>query len=192
MPIIASVSGGTDFPICPSGVHDAVCAFVVDVGHEHSEIYDKWAHKAQVCWEINVPMSDGKPFMLSKRYTVSLGEKANLRKDLEGWRGAKFKEDELKGFDLERLVGKQCQIQVIHNEKGGKTYANVQAVLPKGKNSPNILVVNTVIPEWICKLADDNAAKYAQHLAEIEPVVVMGLDDAEKAKIKAIDESTPF
>lgn len=175
MSLIATASG-KDFAICPAGIHDAICAFVVDMSYEYSEMYNNWSHKIQVCWEINEPMSDGKPFMLSKRYSLTLGKKALLKKDLEGWRGRNFTEEELKGFDVEKLIGKQCQLQVIHNEKGGKTYANIQTVLPKGKNSPTLAVVNTVVPEWIRKLADDNAAKYAQHLAEAEPVVVTGLD----------------
>lgn len=174
MPIIASAKAGGDFKPCPAGVHDAVCAFVEDIGHEHSEKFDKFVHKVVICWEINEPMEDGRPFMISKRYTVSLSDKAHLRKDLEGWRGKKFTEQELQGFDLEVLKGKQCQLQIIHTEKGGKTYANIQTVLPKGKNSPSIKVVATEVPEWIEKLRETNAAAYAK--VEEAPVVIM--DDA--------------
>jgi hypothetical protein len=48
---------------------------------------------------------DRAPFLVSKRYTLILNEKGNLRPMLEAWRGRKFAPQELKGFDLERLLG---------------------------------------------------------------------------------------
>jgi len=36
-------------------------------------------------------------------------------------------------FDLEKLIGQNCQIVVTHNERDGTTYANVQSVLKPGK-----------------------------------------------------------
>jgi hypothetical protein len=171
MPIIASAKAGGDFKPCPAGVHDAVCAFVEDIGHEHSDLYNKFIHKVVIGWEVNEPMSDGRPYTISKRYTVSLSDKALLRKDLEGWRGQKFTDEQLKGFDLEVLRGKQCQLQIIHNEKGGKTYANIQTVLPKGKHSPAIAVVATEIPEWIGEVRAANEAAYAK--VESAPVVIL-------------------
>lgn len=171
MPIIASAKAGGDFKPCPAGVHDAICVFVEDIGHEHSELYSKFIHKVVICWEVNEPMSDGRPYMVSKRYTLSLSDKALLRKDLEGWRGQKFTEDQLKGFDLEVLRGKQCQLQIIHNEKNGKVYANLQTVLPKGKHSPTLVAVATDVPEWISEVRAANDAAYAK--VEAAPVVIL-------------------
>jgi len=42
--------------------------------------------------------------MISKRYTMSLGEQSTLRKDLESWRGKKFTPEELQGFDLNACI----------------------------------------------------------------------------------------
>lgn len=189
MPIIATAGSGKSFKPCPAGVHDAVCAFVEDLGYEYSEQFQKESHKVVIVWEINQPMEDGRPYMISKRYTLSLNEKANLRKDLEGWRGQKFTEDQLKGFDLEVLRGKQCQLQIIHNEKDGKVFANIQAILPKGKYSPSIQVVATEVPEWILKLKEENAAAHAK--LEAAPVVIV---DNTKPRVpaKIDEETTPF
>ena len=40
-------------------------------------------------------MDSGEPFLVWKRYTLSLGDKATLRAHLEAWRGRKFTADEL-------------------------------------------------------------------------------------------------
>ncbi len=188
MPIIATAGSGKVFKPCPAGVHDAVCAFVVDLGFEYSEQYQKESRKVAIVWEINEPADDGKPYMISKRYTLSLNEKAALRAHLEGWRGSKFTDEQLKGFDLEVLIGKQCQLQIIHNERDGKTYSNIQTVLPKGKHSPAIQVVATEVPEWLLKLKEENAAAHAK--LEKAPVVIV---DGPKIPTGGTDaEETPF
>ena len=191
MPIIATAGSNKTFKPCPAGVHDAVCALVEDLGFEYSEQYQKESRKVLILWEVNEAMDDGRPFTIHRRYTLSLNEKAALRKDLEGWRGQKFTEEQLKGFDLEVLRGKQCQLHIIHNEKDGKVFANIQAVLPKGKNSPNIQVVMQEVPEWVERIKEENAANHAK--LEKAPVVVTGLDS--KPKVPAPDpnaETVPF
>jgi hypothetical protein len=73
---------------------------------------------------------EGKPLIQTRNYTLSLGEKASLRKDLESWRGKSFTDDELRGFDLTNLLDKWCMITVQHRESNGKTYADAVAVTP--------------------------------------------------------------
>jgi len=66
-------------------------------------------------------------------------EKATLRKFIEGWRGAKFKDEELAEFDIAKLIGRACMVQVSHRRaNNGNTYADVIAVtsLPKGMQVP--------------------------------------------------------
>jgi hypothetical protein len=70
---------------------------------------------------------------------LSLSEKANLRRDLESWRGRKFTAAELAGFDLKAIMGTACQLQVTHDtNKEGRTYAGVAAImaLPRGYKGP--------------------------------------------------------
>lgn len=138
MAIIARDSQ-TDFTPAPEGLHQAVCVDVVDQGLKDSQWGEK--HKVDIRWQIDQPNPDnqGKPFMVIKRYTLSLSEKANLRQDLEAWRGRRFSKEELEGFDLEMLIGVNCQVQIIHNlGDNGKKWANVQAVVPLGKGMAKI------------------------------------------------------
>lgn len=192
MALIATAKGGSDFQPCPAGLHDAICAFVEDLGYEYSEQFKKETRKIIICWEINVPMSDGRPYMLSQRYTLSLSDKANLRRVLEGWRGRPFTAAELEGFDVEKVRGVQCQIQVMHNSKNGKTYANIAAVLPASKNGIKLTVVNTELPEWIEKVKEENAAAHAK--LEAAPIVItdsVGTAGAPKIPQHGADHSEP-
>ncbi|NLJ38094.1 MAG: hypothetical protein GX432_04945 [Candidatus Atribacteria bacterium] len=136
--------GGEKEPVLVSeGVHIGVCIGVIDLGTQHSQVFDKDSHKVLVMWEtpdetIDV---DGTPMPLaiSKIYTLSLHEKAQLRKDLESWRGKALTKEHLeKGIDLQELLGKACQLQVIHQINGERTFANITAVmaLPKGTKGP--------------------------------------------------------
>ena len=172
MPIIAQDTTGDKFPKLPlpeAGTVQAVCCAVWDLGLQKT-VYmgdEKVQHKIIVAWEITQlidnPESEyhGKPYMLNRKYTLSLGEKANLRKDLESWRGIPFTADELKnGFDLERLYGVNCYIGIKHEadrNDASKVYANVTAILPLPKGVEKIQPVrprDEPPPKWVQEKID--------------------------------------
>ncbi len=134
MAIIAKEPEQKEYTPCPEGLHHAVCVDVVDLGIVTGAFGDK--HKVRIVWQIEEEQPDtGRRHTASKQYTLSLHEKASLRKDLESWRGRKFVKDELAGFDLEKLIGVNCQIQVVHDiSDDGRIWGNVQAVVPPPKN----------------------------------------------------------
>jgi hypothetical protein len=70
------------------------------------------------------------PMTISKSYTVSLHEKASLRKDLAAWRGKDFSDEEAKAFDVSKLVGAYCMVNVTTSETNGKTYSNIAGLTP--------------------------------------------------------------
>ena len=122
----------------PEGMWPAVCVDVADLGMEQSP----WGelHKCRIVWEISPVMDTGKRFIASGKYTVSLGDKANLYKMLKTWRGRDFTADELRAFDLDNIIGKPCQLVITHTEKEGNVYGNVTTVLkadPKNSLKPN-------------------------------------------------------
>lgn len=139
MAITASDTGGKDFKKVPPGCHFAICNMVVDLGIQETTYLGqaKSQHKVYIRWEVPDERvsyeKDGKeiegPCSIGATYTLSLSEKANLRKVLENWRGLPFTEQELKGFDITTIAGKCCQIMVQHDSKQGKTYANVTGVM---------------------------------------------------------------
>lgn len=95
-------------------------------------------HKVRLIWQTEVAMPDGKPYLVDQRYTLSLDERSNLRRDLEAWRGRAFTLAEAAGFDLERLIGVPCGLVVVHKQgkEAGKVFANIQAVLPAMPGAP--------------------------------------------------------
>lgn len=138
MAIIASA--GKTFTPAPAGLHQAVCVDVVDMGLLEVTYAGKTKkqHKVRLVWQIDEAMEDGKPFIAQKRYTLSLHEKSTLRQDLESWRGRPFTEEESAGFDLEKLINVNCQINVQHVPKQGAIYANVVSIVPLGKGMTKI------------------------------------------------------
>ena len=134
MGLTAKTSGNGDFNIIPEGMHQAVCYGVYDLGTHYNERFGKNSHKVLIMWEVpDVPININGvdlPSAISKRYTLSLHPKATLTKDLESWRGKSFSTDELNGFDLEKLLGVNCMLQIIHNVTERGTYANIQTIVP--------------------------------------------------------------
>ncbi len=130
MSIIAKGETGTsDFTPCPAGMHQGVCVDVIDRGIEETPWGEK--HRVVIKWQVSALMDDGRPYLVQKLYTLSLHEKSNLRHDLESWRGKPFADREVsEGFDLENLLGANCQLLVVHNTPRDRTYANVTAVTP--------------------------------------------------------------
>jgi hypothetical protein len=141
MPILAKENSGKDFKKVPPGAHFAICNMVVDVGLQEGyqkkpqhKIYLRWeVPDERVSYEKDGNTTEG-PCSIGRFYTLSLSEKANLRKDLENWRGRTFTSDELKGFDIESVLGKPCQIMVTHETDNGKTYANITGVMGVSKD----------------------------------------------------------
>ncbi len=140
MSLEAKDSGGQDFEPITAGVHHAVCSKIYDLGTHHYEWKGKEteAHKILITWEVpgEIIEIDGEdvPRIISREYTLSLSNKSNLRPALEAWRGKKFSEKELQGFNVEKLLGANCQLQVVHVKKEDRTYGNIAAImsLPKG------------------------------------------------------------
>ena len=129
-----------EYTPAPEGLHQAVCIDVVDLGIQKTQFGDQV--KIEVRWVIEeIDPKTNKPYMVLRRFTPSLHKKSNLRPTLESWRGRKFNEEELKGFDIEKLIGANCQLQICHNiTSEGDTYANVQAVVPIAKNSTRLAI----------------------------------------------------
>lgn len=111
----------------PEGLFPAVCILMAGIGTQRTPYQNEdGTDKVQKKLVLGFETEKG---VISRELTMSLSEKANLRGILESWRGKKFTQEELEGFDPEVLLGKPCTIQVIHNEKG--TFANISNVLPK-------------------------------------------------------------
>jgi hypothetical protein len=144
MGVVVSAGSGKQYPLCPVGVVQGICCDIIDLGMVSSEYEGKATtkHKVVLCWQVDeVEPETGKRFVVSKRYTASLYEMANLTKDLEGWRGRPFTAEEKRGFDLDNVLGVNGLLNIVHNPgKDGKTYANVAGIMPLPRNMPKLAV----------------------------------------------------
>jgi len=154
----------------PAGVHIGICYAIYDLGTQHIEAFGKHVHQIIICWELPAVRieieKDGETKeiarMISAKYTLSLDRRANLLKHLECWRGVEFTKAELDGFDLKKVVGVPCQLQVAHNDKG---YAKIQSIMsmPSGQTAPLLereqqwfsfeetMIIPDATPNWIKK-----------------------------------------
>ena len=150
------------FPLPEEGTVQAVCAGVWDLGMQRTNYngVDKLQHKVVIAWELNQLIDSPEseyhqmPYMLSKTYTLSLYENANLRHDLESWRGKPFDEKTVKddGFDVEKLYGINCLVGVAHVTKNDRTFANITSILPLMKGTEAMKPVrekNAEPPNWV-------------------------------------------
>lgn len=131
-------AGSGDFQIPPAGNHLARCYRIIDLGTQKTiwKGVEKAMKKVMLTWELHgedenggpLMTDDGRPLIISKRFTPSLGPKASLRAFLVSWRGKQFTDDELMGFKLDAIIDKWCMISISHESKDGKTFANVSSV----------------------------------------------------------------
>ena len=142
MALIAKESGGGggEFTPVPQGMHLARCYRVIDLGTQETTYLGTVKHLPKVMLQFEVHGEDdaGKPIVtaknepmsISKNFTLSLAEKATLRKDLQTWRGREFTADELRGFELKNVLGAWAMISVIKAMgNNGKEYTNIAAIM---------------------------------------------------------------
>lgn len=197
-------NGGGDFEQPPVGTHVARCVKIIDIGTQKGEYQGKATIKRQciIGWELpNELMSEGdyagKPFVVSKFYTASLGEKANLRKDLANWRGRDFTEAELAGFEAKNILGKPCMLSLTTNDKGKTRVTGVMA-LPKGMDVPeqSAPTVYFSLDEFDQKAFDSLSDGYKKFItaspeyrAITDPV---RSEPARKGSFEDMDDDIPF
>lgn len=163
MSMIARDNGGISIPALEDGVYMAVCCGLIDIGMQKSEQFKTESRKMMIQWQVigqdfeyNGQMT---PRKLQKQYGYSLGNKSNLKKDLEAWRGKAFTEEELKGFDLGNILNVPCQLQILNKERVGKSnYNDIAGImaLPKGIAVPKLTDHELIMLD----LEDSNTFQY--------------------------------
>src|SRR5215469_847031 len=166
----ASGAGGS-FKGVPAGSHVAICDIVADLGIQPgSKAYPTPKRQVYIRFEIPAERVDFEkdgvklegPAVIGNCYTASMNEKAQLRKQLESWRGKRFTDEEAELFDVSSILGKACLLTVVEKQIGDRVYSNIAAIgpLPKGMQSP-ILETNALyydstdteqleaLPQWI-------------------------------------------
>lgn len=191
MSMIVSDSGGSFTP-CPAGSHIAICIGYVDLGTQN-EVFEgkqKTQRKLRVMWELcEERTADGKLFTTGKTYTNNLGDKASLRKHLESWRSKPFTPDELKGFNLDNIVGKPCLLTIVHKPKqDGGISDSIGGISPLHRSMPVPKQVNPtttfVIDQW-------DHAKFEKLPAWLQAKILLSPEGASKRAGFPVPGATP-
>jgi len=137
-----SATDSQTFELPPAGAVAARCSRILDLGSQEStfEGERREQRKVLLSWELAELRTEGTPHHISRRFGLSLHEKAALRQFLVAWRGRQFTDDELKAFDLRKLAGAPCMLNVVHVDRAGKQYANIASIspLPRGMVAPEL------------------------------------------------------
>ena len=143
MSIIAKSSGNTERTLAPIGNHLARCVKMVHIGTNEETIQGtvKKLNKVKLSFELPDEThvfkeeNGAEPFLVSKDYTLSMSDKANLRKDLESWRGKSFTPKQAEEFDITVLLGIPCMVNVIHKtaKSSGNDYVVISGITPLPK-----------------------------------------------------------
>lgn len=163
MAIIVS-NNGKDFERAKPGIHQAVCTNVYGPFMESYEWQGKkiTAQKVVIMFELDERIKEGEyegqRYTQSARFTASLHEKGKLRPFLESWKGCAFTPEGLAGFDLEKLIGVNCQLNLIEKDKrggGGKT-VTIGGIFPRGEGQEKMVpeLARDYCPKWIKDILD--------------------------------------
>lgn len=174
MPDTITAKGSkSNFTPHPEGQYLAQCVDTIDMG-EKVEQYQgqppKIVHKCVLMFRTGEKNADGHFIDIGKEFTVSMGEKANLRKALEQWRGKKYTEKEAAdGVPIDKLCGQWALITVEHKlSQGGNTYGNINAIVGVPKQMKDSLPAFPAYtrPEYYA----ERKAEYAAEVTKLRPV----------------------
>ena len=208
---------GERAPPVSAGVQHAIAYQVIDLGTQASQQGNfPPRRKVMITWElpnekITVKDKEGHsielPRAISKDYTLSTDKKANLRKDLEAWRGRPFTAEEVKRFEVGTVIGVNGLLNVVHKPSadGSRIYANVAGVMPLVKGMPKLTPENPTLvydipkegvitfpanmPEWIqnkIKASEEYVERTNPHKSDVSEDVKANIDP------KVSNEDVPF
>lgn len=207
---------GAQRELSPAGTHIARCYKLIHLGH----ILDKnfqgnmvYQNKVRLYFELPFETKvfdedkGEEPISVSKEYTLSLGDKARLRAHLESWRGKAFTQDELEGFDIEDVVGHECQVTIIHKQSksSGNMYEDLVNITPLAKGMTCPPQIN---PTFIWNYNDHFDLKILENMHEWFQGIIKGskeykeltgsgtaaetdLDPTEEVPFPSVDQAPP-
>jgi len=148
MAIIATTTS-TQRELIPAGNYIARCYQMIEIGTVNEIIMSeqKQLKKVRIGWELPTELKffneekGEQPCVISKEFTLSMHEKSTLRSVLKSWRGKDFTDEEAKSFDITKLLGIPCMINIIHKHgksDPSKIYQEISSVtsIPKSLNVP--------------------------------------------------------
>lgn len=179
-------SGSFELP--EAGAHRARLIRITDIGQHESEYQGQKNIRSQVVFEFELSDemgSNGKPLTVSKWYTKSMFSKANLRRDLETWRGKAFSDAEAADFDPAALLGRVCLLTIQVNERTDRSgtsrqRADITAIAPLPKKMQQEPMPEMVNTSYIYDMDDHDPEIFEMISPGLRRKIESALDYAEK------------
>lgn len=134
MPLYSQSPKQTQRELVPEGNHPARIYEIIEIGTVEGSWMGnpKMTHNVRVGFEFPTKKfifneeKGPQPFVLSREMSLSMGEKANLRKIADAVEGKKLTDDEANAYDILTMIGKPLLVTVSHTEPNetGVQYAN--------------------------------------------------------------------
>jgi len=210
MPTMIDDNGsGESRPSIQPGVYDAVAYMIAELGtnmHSYMDEEPKKRETIAIFWEIpELRDANDKPATITHTYTRTFaGDNARLKKDCEKWRGKPFTPEELAGFDIEKVLGVSCQLNIGFSS-GGKP--KIEGVITSKGGPKRIPTVNEtkvfVLKDYIREFTGESDAQsklmcdYFEELLWFQKESIVGSDDGktdpcfEMQAAKKVDGPTP-
>lgn len=121
------------FKAHPEGQFVGQCVDTIDLGEKVQDFPGTTPYLAATCalvFRTGEKNEDTGDYIdIAREFTVSMGEKANLRKFLEQWRGKPYTKEQIEaGVPLDKLTGNHGLLTVALRTSGkGRQYANITA-----------------------------------------------------------------
>lgn len=177
---ITATGSESKFQAHEAGQFVGQCVDLIDLGFDVSDFPGEDRYLKQMCVLVfrtgERNESTGEYIDVAREFTVSMGDKSNLRKFLEQWRGRPYTKEQItEGVPLHKLTGQFGLLTVAHRVSGkGRTYANITACvgIPKqmtGSVRPFTDYVRD--PYWATKKAEyaSRAAAFTGAASRVAP-----------------------
>lgn len=191
---VTATSGSGSFSPHPEGQFPMVCVDVVDLGLKIEQFPGQPARevpKVALVFVSGERQEDESLMLVTSEMTLSAGEKANLRKFLEHWRGKSYSDDQVrKGLPVTKLHSQAALVSVEHVlTRANRTFAKISAIspLPKQVPAPDAkLVTEYERPKFFA----DRKAAYAEAVKKFRAEA--GVEASDPAVTDDADDDLPF
>ena len=143
---VTAKSSGVSFTPHPAGQFVAQAVDVIDLGERVDDGKSfgnppSLQRKCVIMFRTGETNELGKLTDIGQEFTVSMNEKANLRKFLESWRGEKYSESQvMEGVPLHKLTGYFALITTtIETSRQGRKYGKILNAVPVPKAMRSVL-----------------------------------------------------
>jgi hypothetical protein len=141
---VNATGGNATKKTAPQGAHIGRCYQIIDLGTTEDKKFGGRKRKIQFLFELPNELEvfdeskGAQPYYVRTSMTLSMSEKANLRKFIESWIGKTMTDREASNFEIMDLLSLPAMLNISHRVTDAGTFANIMSIspLPKGITCP--------------------------------------------------------